>query len=181
MQRTDSRNSLSMYTSQRDTMSNLFTQQQHSFYSKENTGRIGFFGPKPTQADQELPDKQGGHSDGEYDNKWPPLGRFNSASSNQQYEANGDNAPFNDDSQLTKAPSFGKMSNDCIEDANSKSVGKAASEHTGNRGKRTGTASSISGSVSGGEKGWSEQKPSYVVANSSKDPAPIKQGLATLD
>ena len=60
MQRTDSRNSLSMYTSQRDTMSNLFTQQQHSFYSKENTGRIGYFGPKQP-ADQ---DEKGGKSDG---------------------------------------------------------------------------------------------------------------------
>ena len=52
MQRSDSRNSLSMYTSQRDTMSNLFTQQQHSFQSKENTGRIGYFGPKqPAEQD----------------------------------------------------------------------------------------------------------------------------------
>ena len=37
-----------MYTSQRDTMSNLFTQQQHSFYEKENNG-IGYFGPKPDE------------------------------------------------------------------------------------------------------------------------------------
>ena len=49
-----------MYTGQRDTMSNLFTQQQHSFYSKENTGRIGYFGPKQP-ADQ---DEKGGKSDG---------------------------------------------------------------------------------------------------------------------
>lgn len=80
-------------------MSNLFTQQQHSFYSKENTGRIGYFGPKQDQtaAEQENgqgglanalhqpieKDKQiGGKSECGNDNKWPPLGRFNSLSSN---------------------------------------------------------------------------------------------------
>jgi len=119
MQRSDSRNSLSMYTSQRDTMSNLFTQQQHSFYSKENTGRIGYFGPKQP-ADQDAAEKHIGRSDGGNDNKWPRLGRFNSVSSNQN-EANGDVILIDNVSQLTPAPSFGKMSNDYNDDEKSKS------------------------------------------------------------
>ena len=96
MQRSDSRNSLSMYTSQRDTMSNLFTQQQHSFQSKENTGRIGYFGPKqPAEQDAADSKPMGGKSEGGmdfgYGNKGGniSLGRFNSLSSNQNNEPPG--------------------------------------------------------------------------------------------
>ena len=46
-------------------------------------------------------------------------------------------------------------------------MSKAASDHTGGayyaRVQRIGTTSSISGSVSGGDKGWSEQKPHYML------------------
>ena len=69
------------------------------------------------------------------------LGRFNSLSSNQNNEPVGEQILINaDDSQLTPAPSFGKITNDGgHEDAavaasptlNSKSVSKAASDHPG--------------------------------------------------
>lgn len=55
------------------------------------------------------------------------------------------------------------MSNDQHDDVNSKSYGRAASDYTGGRGMHVGTTSSISGSVGGVDKGWSEQKPSYLV------------------
>ena len=46
-------------------------------------------------------------------------------------------------------------------------MSKAASDHTGGvnypKVQRIGTTSSISGSVSGGDKGWSEQKPHYML------------------
>ena len=99
------------------------------------------------------------------------LGRFNSLSSNQNNEPpGGEQILINDDSQLTPAPSFGKISNDGgNEDAaaspmlNSKSASKAASDHPGGghyRMHHIGTTSSMSGSgVSGCDKGWSEQKP----------------------
>lgn len=91
-----------------------------------------------------------------------------------------------DNSQLTKAPSFGKMSNDCIiEEANSKSVSKAASDYGGggyNRRNHIGITSSISGSGKGSaaDKGWSEQKPSYLLANHETTSAitePLKTSL----
>ena len=65
----------------------------------------------------------------------------------------------NDDSQLTPAPSFGKMSNDQHGSSDPKSASKAASDYTGGgnyHAKHIGTHSSISGSVGGGDKGWSE-------------------------
>ena len=158
-----------MYTSQRDTMSNLFTQQQHSFYSKEQTGRIGYFGqPAEQQQQKETEEPKAGKSEGGFEAKGLPLGRFNSISSNQN-EAAGEQNLMNDDSQLTPAPSFGKISSDPIEDAsptlNEKSASKAAlSDHTGGgkyRAYHIGTTSSISGSV--GDKGWSEQKPQQII------------------
>lgn len=122
----------------------------------------------------------GGKSDGGmdfgYGNKGGnmSLGRFNSLSSNQNIEPVGDQILTNDDSQLTPAPSFGKITNDGgHEDAvssptlNPKSVSKAVSDHTGAgkyRMQHIGTTSSISGSVSGGDKGWSEQKPQYILS-----------------
>lgn len=76
-------------------MSNLFTQQQHSFYSKENNG-IGYFGPKPDQEG-----KTGGKSDCGGNNKGAALpitiGHFNSASSNQN-EPPMEQMLINDDS-----------------------------------------------------------------------------------
>lgn len=162
-------------------MSNLFTQQQHSFQSKENTGRIGFFGPNQPAEQESTPDgskPMGGKSEGGmdfgYGNKAGniSLGRFNSLSSNQNIELG---AEQHDDSQLTPAPSFGKITYDGgHEDAsasptlNSKSVSKAASDHTrgGNYRKQYNgrNSCSMSGSgVSGGDKGWSEQKPHYMM------------------
>ena len=95
---------------------------------------------------------------------------------NDHGETNSINA---DNSQLTKAPSFGKMSNDCIVDTNSKSVSKAASDYTGggyNRGYRIGAKISVSGSAKGSvaDKGWSELKPSYLISKNETISAVIE-------
>ena len=126
-------------------MSNLFTQQQHSFYSKENNG-ISFFGPRKGEEEMEKglqSDNQDLQNLGDHVHT---LGKLNSGSDhsfpNAQFPPDRNIDGQAEDSEMTPVPSFGKMSND-QDDKNTKSISNMTSDY---RHARQGTTSSAAGS-----------------------------------